>query len=210
MSFTKVDLHIHTKYSKDSRLEPKDVLNAAKGRVDALGITDHDTIKGALSARKAAKAAGIEVIIGIEVKTDKGEVLGYGIEEEIAEREFWSVVDAIKRQGGMVGISHPFDTFRAYSLRPNEDVLRALDFVEVLNARCLRPSFNAKAKEYAKKHGLGESAGSDAHTLDEVGRAGVISDSLEPKEFIRSGVVFGKSAGPIGLLKTKINKMIHF
>jgi len=205
----KADLHIHTKFSKDSSLGPEDILKAAKGRVDVLGITDHDTIKGALATRKEAEDGDVEVIVGIEVKTDKGEVLGFGIEEEIHEREFWDVVDAIKGQGGIVGLSHPFDIFRFYSLTPSDDILEALDFVEVFNSRCVRASFNDKALAYAKKHNLGMTAGSDAHTLAEIGRAGIVTESLEPKELIEAKKFFGERSTPMDLLKTKFNKIIR-
>ncbi|MFQ5815111.1 MAG: PHP domain-containing protein [Candidatus Hydrothermarchaeaceae archaeon] len=206
----KVDLHIHTKFSRDSSLEPKDILKVAGGWVDAVGITDHDTIEGALLARKIAGDGGVEVIVGVEVKTDRGEVLGYGIEEEIVERDFWGVVDAIKGQGGIVGLSHPFDTLRYYTLTPNDEIVKALDFVEVFNARCLRSVFNERAMEYARRHKLGVTAGSDAHTLGEIGRAGVISDSLELHKLIENGEVFGERTSPMELLKTKINKIIRF
>ncbi|MEE9595121.1 MAG: PHP domain-containing protein [Candidatus Hydrothermarchaeales archaeon] len=206
----KADLHIHTKFSKDSSLEPEDILKAAKGRVDAIGVTDHDTIKGALATREKARDGDVEVIVGIEVKTDKGEVLGFGIEEEITERDFWDVVEAIKGQGGIVGLSHPFDSFRFYSLTPSDEIVKALDFVEVFNSRCIRSSFNEKALEYAKKHKLGMTAGSDAHTLGEIGRAGVITDSFELRKLIESRKVFGERVGPTELLKTKINKILHF
>ncbi len=205
----KLDLHIHTKYSKDCRLDLGEILKAAKGRVDAIAITDHDTIEGALLARKMAGDGDIKVIVGVEVKTDMGEVLGYGVEEEIAEREFWSVIDAIKGQGGIVGLPHPFDALRRYTLRPSGEVARALDFVEVFNGRCLRASFNENAMKYGKEHGLGATAGSDAHTLGEVGKAGVVTDSLELRELIKSGVTFGETH-PLALLRTKINKIIHF
>lgn len=206
----RVDLHIHTKYSKDCRLEPRDILRVASTRVDAIAVTDHDTIKGGVETKKLEGEFGIEVVIGAEIRTDRGEVLGYGLEEEISQRDFFEVVDAIRDQGGLVAIPHPFDFLRVSSLTIEGDILKAIDAVEVFNSRCVLASFNEKARSFAEEHGLAITAGSDAHTLNELGRAGLVLDSLDlSPEALRDARLFGEKTSPGELLKTKFNKVFR-
>ncbi|MEE8167825.1 MAG: PHP domain-containing protein [Candidatus Hydrothermarchaeales archaeon] len=208
----KIDLHVHSKYSKDCWLELKDLLKVAQTRLDAIAITDHDTIRGGLEARRLVEEgeAEIKVIVGAEIKTNKGEVMGYGLEEEIAARDFWEVVDAIREQGGIVGVSHPFDSIRPHSLKPGKDILQGIDTVEVFNSRCILASFNEKAMKFAIENNLGMTAGSDAHTLQEIGRSGVVLDSLEfNPEMLRDAKIFGEKTSPLELIKTKFKKVIR-
>ncbi len=206
----RVDLHIHSKYSKDCALEPVDILRAAAERgLDAIAITDHGTIGGGIAASKLAEEGGIriKVIQGAEYRTDKGEIIGYGLSEEIREKNFLDVVGAIKDQGGFVVAPHPFDSIRPYSIRLDEEVLRALDAVEVFNARCLLSAFNDRAMKFAVEHGLAMTAGSDAHYLQEIGRAGLVVDSLEfSQKGLKGAKIFGEKSSPMELLRTKINK----
>ncbi len=206
----RVDLHIHTKYSKDCALEPADILRAAADkRLDAIAITDHGTIGGGVATKKLAEeeGIGINVIQGAEIRTDRGEIIGYGLHEEIAVRDFLGVVDAIRGQGGFVVAPHPFDSIRPYSIRLDEDVLRAIDGVEVFNSRCMLSAFNDRAMKFALDHGLAMTAGSDAHFLWEVGRAGLVVDSLEmSRDSLRDARIFGERTSPMELLRTKINK----
>lgn len=174
----KVDLHIHSKYSGDSRMAPADILKTAEEvGLDGVAITDHDTVKGGLEASKID--SDIEVIAGAEIRTDRGEIIGYFLSEEIREKEFFAVTDAIKAQGGVVCIPHPFDIFRIYRMKPRDDILKVVDCIEVLNSRCVVGAFNEKARKLAEKRGLGMTAGSDAHTVSEIGASGVLIESLE-------------------------------
>jgi predicted metal-dependent phosphoesterase TrpH len=174
----KLDLHIHSKYSGDCRMEPEDILKAAeKVGLDGVAVTDHDTVKGGLEASRID--SDIKVIVGAEIRTDRGEVIGYFLNEEIEKRELFEVTDAIKDQGGIVCIPHPFDIFRISKLKPKDELLGPVDCIEVLNSRCVVSALNEKARRFAKERGLGMTAGSDAHTISEIGTSGVIVDSLE-------------------------------
>ena len=172
----RVDLHIHTCYSPDSLMRLEQVIDAATRRgLAALAITDHNAIDGALAL---ARIAPFPVIVGEEVDTGDGEVIGLFLNEFIppglgpAE-----TVALIHRQGGVVYVPHPFDSHR-FPLR--EPVLQALvsqlDLIEVLNARVNRAAFNERAESFARQHNLPGGAGSDAHTPGEVGRAYVSMD----------------------------------
>ena len=110
-------------------------------------------------------------------------------------------VKRIKGQGGLVCVPHPFDTLRSSSRLKNEALYRLVDaglvdILEVLNARALKPEDNEQALQYAREHGLAMSAGSDAHTLMEVGRAYVeMPDFDGPDQFLaslRQGRINGK------------------
>jgi hypothetical protein len=192
-------------YSKDCRLTIPDILKTAKAvGLDGIAITDHDTIKGAIEAEKIAE--DIEIVKGAEIKTDRGEIIGYFLQDEIDAREFWEVVDEIKSQGGMVCVPHPFDYFRINRLRFDEEILKAVDAVEVRNSRCIFESFNVKAVQLAEEKDLKKTAGSDAHSLGEIGSSGVVVESLED---IRKGEVkvFGDRTPPFDLILTKLDRM---
>jgi hypothetical protein len=203
----KIDLHIHSKYSGDSRMEPADILKTAKkAGLDGVAITDHDTVKGGLEARGIK--SDIEVIVGAEIRTDRGEVIGYFLNEEIEKRGLFEVIDAIKDQGGIACIPHPFDPFRIYNLKPKSDVLKAVDSIEVLNSRCVIAALNKKARRLAKESGLGMTAGSDAHTVSEIGASGVIVGSVEDIG-TKNVEIFGKTTSLRDLAVKKISRVFQ-
>ncbi len=200
----KIDLHVHSKYSFDCKLELSLILKyAEKLGLDGIAIVDHGTMKGGEKAKKISK--NIEIIVGAEILTDRGEVIGYFLNEEIKTRNFLDVCDEIKAQDGIVVLPHPFDIFR-HGVKPSEKDVEFIDGVEVLNSRCLLSKFNKKAQKFAFKHELIATAGSDAHTLEEIGHAGIIVDSIED---IRKGNVriFGGRTGILGLTKAKVKKI---
>jgi hypothetical protein len=205
----KIDLHVHTRHSPDCKEDPEAVVRATREiGLGAVAITDHDTIKGGLEARRLA-GDDLEIIVGSEVMTEKGEVIGYFLTEEIRSKDFFEVVDEIKDQGGMVSIPHPFDYIRfTSSLLPGKDMLKAVDMVEVLNSRCLLEWFNRKAQKVAHKYDLTAVAGSDAHTIRELGDAGIIVDSVEDFRKGNGVQVFGRRTPFLQLAGSKIRRMI--
>ncbi len=203
----KLDLHVHSAYSWDCSMELEGIIKRARAvGLDGIAVTDHGTAMGGLRARKLAKEDFV-VIPGAEIKTDRGEVLGYFLQEEVKSREFFEVVDEIRSQDGFVSVPHPFDPLRIYRLRGIEVLHSYVDAVEVFNARCAMQSSNRKALDFALKRGLKLTAGSDAHTYAEIGAAGVVVESVED---IRKGrvEVFGTPASFLELLKTKIYKRL--
>jgi predicted metal-dependent phosphoesterase TrpH len=170
-----MDLHCHTNASFDSLADPLKVVRAARARgITHLAITDHDRIDGARRARDAA-LPGITVIVGEEVKTAEGDLVCLFLEEAIPPG--LSPAETIARaraQGGLVGIPHPFDTYRG-SVGKAEDEIRALvglvDWVETFNARVVFRGGNERAAELARTAGIPGVAVSDAHSLLEVGVA---------------------------------------
>ena len=168
-----VDLHCHTSASFDSLSDPVKVARAAAARgLTHLAITDHDRIDGALRARDAAPD-GLTVLVGQEVKTLDGDLIAVFIERPIE----WGLpadeaIDAVRAQGGLIGIPHPFDRFRGSLLRETRllSLMPMVDWVEVHNARLVGGG-NERAAEAAREHERPGVAVSDAHTILEVGVA---------------------------------------
>jgi predicted metal-dependent phosphoesterase TrpH len=168
----KADLHVHTSYSVDGLMSPEEIVGLSRSRgIGALAVTDHNTIGGAHAVRKVAP---FPIIVGEEVSTVQGEILGLFLEEEVprglSARE---TVRRIRDQGGLVGVPHPFDRLRVESLEGSalSDIADQLDFIEGLNSRTMFAGDNRRAQEFAALNALPCTAGSDAHIAHELGRA---------------------------------------
>lgn len=195
----KIDMHIHTCNSSDSSLKPDEIVKIAKRQgLQGVAITDHGTIKGGVETKKANVDEDFLVIVGSEVRTERGEIIGYFLNEEVKSKTPGEVIDEIKAQDGIVCIPHPFDLFRLSRLKGIEDVLDRVDLIEVFNARCLLNSANKKAERLAKAQKLAMSAGSDAHTRYEIGKAGIILDGGKDvrEAILKNTRVFGSRSPP--------------
>jgi predicted metal-dependent phosphoesterase TrpH len=168
-----VDLHCHTSASFDCLAPPEAVVRAAARRgITHLAVTDHDRIEGALRARDAAPD-GLTVIVGEEVRTADGDLIAAFLDRAVAPgMSARDTIAAIREQGGLVGIPHPFDRWRGSMLR--ERRLEAngplADWIETHNARVVGNG-NERAAAYAHAAGLPGVAVSDAHSVVEVGVA---------------------------------------
>jgi predicted metal-dependent phosphoesterase TrpH len=177
-----VDLHCHTSASFDSLATPAAVVHAAAARgITHLAITDHDRIDGALEARDraATEAPGLTVLVGQEIRTTEGDLIGVFLREAIPPGlSPADAIAAVRAQGGLVGIAHPFDRFRGSVGRGESETLEALaatvDWIEIWNARLIIGDGNARAAELATRAGVTGVAVSDSHTTLEVGVAATI------------------------------------
>jgi predicted metal-dependent phosphoesterase TrpH len=185
----RVDLHMHTMWSGDATTTPDELRAALDGAgVDVLCITDHGTTNGAIQLAETGELP-CRVVVGQEVRTWAGEIIGlfltsrlpYGLKPEDTAR-------AIRDQGGLVYVPHPFDPLRS-NLR--EDVLVSLvdaglvDAIEVFNAKTSLSHLNAHALSFASTHGLACGAGSDAHEPTAVGAAYVeMADFTDAASFL--------------------------
>lgn len=174
-----IDLHCHTRASFDSLSSPAAVVRAARSRgLTHLAITDHDRIDGALEAREIAAASRgddteLEVIVGEEVRTADGDLIALFLDRPVPPGMTASAtIAAVREQGGLVGIPHPFDRFRGTvgAFAGMRDVVPLVDWVETHNARLVGRG-NEQAAELAAEHRLPGVAVSDAHTVLEVGVA---------------------------------------
>ena len=184
------DLHMHTEHSHDCSVPVDDLLDHAETQgLGAIAITDHNVFTGAQEAVELAKGRDLIVIPAEEVKTTKGEVIGLFLKEHI-ERGMTmdETVEAIRAQGGVVYLPHPFD--RMHSIPDPATLHRLLaeiDVLEVYNARLPFESFNDEALRFARKYNLTMGAGSDAHVLEGVGTGALRMRRFEtPEEFLIS------------------------
>jgi predicted metal-dependent phosphoesterase TrpH len=185
-----IDLHCHTSGSFDSLTSPRSAVRAAASRgLTHLAVTDHDNIDGALRARDAAPAE-LTVIIGEEVKTTDGDLIAVFIERLVPPGlSAVETIAAIREQGGLVGVPHPFDRTRGYGRKSHADLAEIaglVDWVESYNARVVGGSANEQAGLFAREHGLPGVCASDSHSIMEVG--------------ISYNIVDGNPSTPAGLL----------
>lgn len=202
MSLITVELHCHTYRSKDSLMHPAKLLEVCQRRgLDRIAITDHNTIDGALEAQSLAPE---KVIVGEEIMTDRGELLGYFLLERIPPGlSPQETIQRLRDQGAVISVSHPFDTIRAgaWDEADLRQILPWVDALETFNARTWSRSANARAQALAEEAGIPGTAGSDAHAYLELGRAVLrLPDFAGPAEMrasLRSAVTFGRRSSPL-------------
>jgi predicted metal-dependent phosphoesterase TrpH len=154
-------------------------------------VTDHNEVSGALEARRIAEGMDdLQVIVGEEVKTaEQGEVIGLFLEEKIPrDLTMAETIAAIRGQGGLVYVPHPFDRF--HSVPDYEhliDIVEEIDILEVFNPRVALTSFNEEAERFASKYRIVPGAGSDGHVAQALGSVRMrIHDFDGPAEFLEA------------------------
>lgn len=191
----KVDMHVHTDHSKDSEASPKDVVRRAiELGMDAIAVTDHNTVSGSLEAERRARGTSLVVIPGQEVHCKEGEVIILNLRETLPNK--MSAVDTMKhaqKKGGFVIVPHPFDLMRKGIGRSMDSLLRHIDAVEVFNARTIFSMFNTRALAFADKHSLPMTVGSDSHFTWEMGKAFMLVNSAQDAGSILDAVRMGRT-----------------
>ncbi|HEY4608992.1 MAG TPA: PHP domain-containing protein [Ilumatobacteraceae bacterium] len=171
--WVRVDMHSHTMWSGDSTTTPDEIATAvAESGIDVLCITDHNAIKGALDL---ADRLPCRVIVGEELRTNAGEIIGLFLTERIPTGlQPDDAARAIRAQGGIVYIPHPYDPMRRNLTEPALEALvdsGLVDAIEVINAKTSLRSLNERAAAIASDRRLAAGAGSDAHVPDAIGAA---------------------------------------
>ncbi|XVH32072.1 CehA/McbA family metallohydrolase [Haloferacaceae archaeon DSL9] len=165
-----IDPHVHSEGSYDGH-EPVELIleHAADIGLDAVVITDHDTIHESLRAAELAPEYGLIGIPGVEVSTAHGHLLALGVEEMPPHRvPFDETVEWIRENGGVAVVPHPFQRTR-HGVRKR--YIGDVDAVETFNAWLFTGYKNRRARNFADANGYPSVAASDAHTLPYVGRA---------------------------------------
>ena len=189
----KVEFHCHTNASKDSLTRPRDLVDACRRKgIDRVIITDHNTIEGAQTAQSLDPQL---VIVGEEIMTTQGEILAAFVWEEIPKGlSPTETIQRLKDQGAFISVSHPFDELRAGGWQEADllEILPHVDAIEVYNSRCMLPRFNRAARQFAERHNIAGTVGSDAHAAFELGRSLMLLQAFEGpvelREVIRRGV----------------------
>jgi predicted metal-dependent phosphoesterase TrpH len=208
----RADLHSHTHFSRDGLSSPEQfVRSAVKRGLECIAVSDHNNIVG---AREVAKVAPFRVIISEEIKSTEGEIIGWFLNDPVPKGLTpEDTVRAIKDQGGLVCVPHPFDHFRRSPLKTPAllRIIEYVDAVEAFNARTLLRSDNRKSLEFAQQHGKVMSAGSDSHWHAELGGTYVEIPEFEgPTDFLealRAGRIHGEVGNPIYHLLSTIAKI---
>jgi predicted metal-dependent phosphoesterase TrpH len=198
----RADLHIHTKYSFDTAISLESIIaRCLKLGINCVAVADHGTIAGAL---KLKEIAPFTVIVAEEILTPIGEVMGLFLTEEVPSGlSLEEAIARIKAQKGLVCLPHPFDYLRgiARNYQAIESVIADIDIIEAFNSRIILNRCNREAEIFAKRHGLLCSAGSDAHTLHEIGHAYVeMTEFEESNDFcvsLKEGKVHGRRSCPL-------------
>lgn len=204
------DLHVHTKQSPCSTMEPSELVKVAESRnLDGVAVTDHDTTSAVDSVKE--QASELEVISGVEITTSEGHIIGLDIDSAPGKHlSPMEAVEYIHSEGGYAILAHPFDSFRQ---RFTQDTLRTLsdviDAVETVNSRSLIPRFNSMALNYAQRNSIRATGGSDSHFPFEVGRA--FTETEKPiLEALEEGSLEPQGRGVYlsGHCATKLNDLI--
>jgi len=208
----RADLHAHTHFSRDGFTSPERfVATYVQRGIDCVAVSDHNNMDGAFVV---AKIAPFKVILAEEIKSSEGEIIGWFLKEPIPKGLTpEDTVRAIRTQGGLVCVPHPFDRLRRSPLttRALLRIIDQVDAVEAFNARTTLKADNRRAAEFVRRYGKIASAGSDAHWHPEIGGTWVeMPDFQGPEDFLealRAGRIHGEIANPLVHLVSTLAKL---
>lgn len=180
----RVEFHVHTRYSKDSILNGLLILFMCKiKKIGCIAITDHNEIKGAIKYKKYLENHGIQVIVGEEIFTSGGEIVGLFLKEKIDPNlSPKDTIDEIISQNGLVYIPHPYDEKRNKSVLKEcyiKEFVNQIDFIEIHNGRNIDDKYDIKQSEMSKKYNILPIVGSDAHIFWELGRNYLVVNDIK-------------------------------
>ena len=201
----KADLHIHSRYSLDSNNSLEGIIQRCQQRgINCIAVCDHGTAEGGLKMRELAP---FKVIVAEEVLTPEGEIMGMFLQETVPSGSSpEETIKQIRKQGGLVCIPHPFDRFRPSAMKGDTlaRIVDQVDIIEVFNARTLPYQNMNRPRNFARQHNLVQGAGSDAHTLAEIGNAYVELPEFDGRDDFLQALAQGKIDG------RRTNPFIHF
>lgn len=212
----KIELHVHTSYSKDSILTYPFLLFMCKiKRINCLAITDHNEVKGALYYKERLQKHNIDVIVGEEIFTKDGEIIGLFLHEKIEPNlSVEETIEEIKKQDGYIYVPHPFDTKRKKTVlkeKALKKVIKDIDFIECHNGRNIESMFSLKQEKVVKKYDKIGVVGSDAHTFYELGRNYCLVNSYNRdnfKEELAKAILVKRRCLKVAHTNTKIAKLL--
>jgi predicted metal-dependent phosphoesterase TrpH len=207
----KIDLHSHSTFSPDGGISEEQLSIIFKNSIlDFLAITDHNEVDFALNVQ--SKFPG-KIIVGEEIKTKDGEVIGLYLTKKIEKYlSLHETIKQIKEQNGIIYLPHPFDLRRAGVPKVKvESVIDSIDIIEGFNPRNIIPNGNKNAEEFGKLFNKPIAAGSDAHSFQEIGKTYTIIDEIPTRNnlinLIKASGLNKSGINPIHLLNPKLNKL---
>ena len=209
----KIDCHNHSYWSYDGLHSPEQLIISALGKgLDGIALTDHDTAKGWPEAIAAAKKHNAFLILGQEIKTEKGDVLGLFLSREIKSRNFLEAIKEIKEQKGIVVAAHPFH-FPEQFQGDIKKYIKFFDGIEIFNSRGPISFFDQKARKFAEESNLAFFGGSDAHSKQMSGNAYTEAEAVTLDEFKKAILAkktkaFGKKSNWIYLFVPALARII--
>jgi len=185
----KIDLHVHTKHSFDCEIDIKSLVQrAAKIGLDAIAITDHDNFSAYGIAKKLAE--NVIIIPAMEITASDGtHIIGLFLKDEIVSRDIFDIIDEIHNQKGLVLIPHPFrpgtgliynrDKQHHFTGEDIRKILSGTDLIESINFHCRQENLLETDTFLSLCPDIPQTAGSDAHTINDLGKAYVELEEVE-------------------------------
>jgi predicted metal-dependent phosphoesterase TrpH len=189
----KCDLHIHTNYSRDGESSIEEILNRARAvGLDAIAITDHDTVQGARAA--LLRDGPVLVIPGIEVSTREGHLLVLGVTDPIPpKRDILETIETARSMNGLTILPHPYHKMRHGAALRLKTAIHEVDAVETFNSRYITGAANRRAAKQARILGKPCVGGSDAHNARFVGYGMTLIDAEPELGAILSAIREGRT-----------------
>lgn len=188
------DLHVHTSFSRDGESTPDEMIRRAEAAgLDAIAITDHDTVEGAIAA--LGIPTSIVIIPGIEISTRQGHLIALGVTEKIPSGlDVLETIKIAKDMGAVLILPHPYHVWRHGVGRKLRSALYSVDAIEVFNSRYIVGSANLKAARMARRLGKPCVGGSDAHHSRYVGFGRTYVDAEKDCGSILAAIREGKTS----------------
>ena len=180
----KIDLHTHSIISPDGGISISEYEKLlTKGILDCIAVTDHNQIT---LAKQLQKQFGNKIIVGEEIATLNGEIIGLFLKEGIPPGlDAKETANAIHKQGGIVYIPHPFETLRQGIQREILETMKdEIDIIESFNGRGKCRGKHAESVLFAEKYTIPQAASSDAHGYFGIGKTFSIIDEMPTEKTI--------------------------
>ncbi len=185
----RLEFHCHTIYSRDCLVRVEKLLETCQRKgIDRIVITDHNNARGAFLAQQLDPE---RVIVGEEILTQRGELLAAFLQEEVPKGLTpEETINILRDQGAFISVAHPFDRLRSghWQLDDLRKIAPLVDAIEIFNARSMSPDFNRQAEEFANKHNMLGTVGSDAHAAFELGRAAMLLPDFNDAQSLKSAL----------------------